>query len=230
MAPTASRFPARASAPAQPTRDAARSAGGPGGSGGSGGDWLVRALGWASAGTAVPLLLTPGGFGRAIGVGDGPRQRAAVATAGVRELASAGGLLRWPSAVWLWARVGGDLMDLTLLRRALRSPNNDKLRTVAALVAVAGITGVDVYTALTRLPRRAEVCLTASVTVATSASQAHDLWRQLEILPSFMAHLDEVSTTGPVTSHWRASVPFGRTVEWDAEITGDVAGELLAWR
>jgi len=121
-------------------------------------------------------------------------------------------------------------MDLTLLRRALRSPNNDKLRTVAALVAVAGITGVDVYTALTRLPRRAEVCLTASVTVATSASQAHDLWRQLEILPSFMAHLDEVSTTGPVTSHWRASVPFGRTVEWDAEITGDVAGELLAWR
>ena len=228
---TAFNFPVRAWARAQPTVDAAGSAGG------MGGDWLVRVLGWLSAGTAVPLLLTPGGFGMAIGVGDGPRQRAAVTTAGVRELAAAVGLLRWPSPVWLWARVGGDVMDLGLLGRALGSASNydsydmrHKRRILAALGAVACITGVDVYTAATRSPRRAEVRLAASVTVATSASQAHELWRRLEILPSFMAQVDEVTMTGPVTSHWRASAPFGRTVEWDAEITDDVSGEMLAWR
>src|SRR5262245_56268186 len=118
---TASRFPARfpasTSAPAPPIADAAGSVRG------TGGDWLIRVLGWASAGTAVPLLLTPGGFSRAIGVGDGPGQRAAAAVAGVRELTAAAGLLRRPSPLWLWARVGGDVMDLALLGRALKSSN-----------------------------------------------------------------------------------------------------------
>ena len=228
---TASKFPASTSAPAQPTGAAAGSVRS------TSEDWLIRVLGWASAGTAVPLLLTPGGFGRAVGVGDGPGQRAAAAVAGVRELAAAAGLLRRPSPVWLWARVGADVMDLALLGRALKSPNkyaihgvHDKRRTVVAIAAIAGRTAVDVYTAMTRTPRRAEVRLTASVTVATPASQAYELWRRFELLPSFMAHLDEVSITGPDTSHWRASAPFGRTVEWDAEVTSDAAGERLTWR
>jgi uncharacterized membrane protein len=222
---TYSNIPSSTSAPMHVATDAASSARG------GDGDWLVRVLGWASAGTAVPLLLTPRGFGSVIIAGDGPGQRTAVTVAGVRELAVAAGLLKRPSPLWLWARVGGDVMDLALLGLALTSPNNyDKRRLVAIMAALVGITGVDVYAATTRSPRRAEVRLTASVTVATPASQAYELWRELEILPSFMSHLDEVSMTGPVTSHWRASAPFGRTVEWDAEITGDVAGEWLAWR
>jgi len=227
---TASNFPSSTSAPGQPAADAP-CAGAAGVAGGIRGDWLVRVLGALSAGTAVPQLLTPGAFCRAIGIGDGPRQGAATAVVGVREAAAAVGLLRWPSPVWLWARVAGDVMDLTLLGLALKSPNNyDKRRTAAAIAAAVGITGVDVYAAATRSPRRAEVRLSASVTVATPAIQAYDLWRRLEVLPSFMAQLDEVTMTGPATSHWRASAPFGRTVEWDAEITGDVAGEWLAWR
>jgi len=197
------------------------------------GDWLVRALGWASAGAAVPLLLAPGGVDRAIGIDDGPAQRAATAAVGMRKLAAASALLRWPSPVWLWARVGGDFMDLALLSRSLTSRDYDnygKRRTAAAIAAIAGILGADVYAAMTRSPKRAQVRLTASVTVATPAAQAYDLWRRLEMLPSFMLHLDEVTMTGPATSRWRASAPFGRTVEWDAEITGDVAGEWLAWR
>ncbi len=180
------------------------------------GDRLVRAIGWASAGAAVPLLLTPGGVDRAIGIGDGPPQRAATAAVGVRKLAAAAGLLRWPSPVWLWARVGGDVMDLALLSRSLTSRKNygnydnyGKRRTAIVIAAVAGLLGADVYAAATRSPRRAEVRLSASVTVATPAIQAYDLWRRLEVLPSFMAQLDEVTMTGPATSHWRASAPSG---------------------
>ena len=72
--------------------------------------------------------------------------------------------------------------------------------------------------------------LTAATTVTRSPEEAYTLWKDLERLPDFMAHLDEVHVTGPRTSHWQASAPFGRTVEWDAEITQDVPGQLIAWR
>jgi uncharacterized membrane protein len=86
------------------------------------------------------------------------------------------------------------------------------------------------YAVIRRARRRTVVELAAATTLTTSARETYDLWRRLESLPRFMAHLDEVSTTGLGISHWRASAPFGRTVEWDAQITQDVPGERIAWR
>jgi len=72
--------------------------------------------------------------------------------------------------------------------------------------------------------------LTATTTIRRPVSEVYASWRRLENLPSFMAHLDEVRETGERTSHWVASAPFGRTVEWDAEITEEVPGERIGWR
>ncbi|WP_256340474.1 SRPBCC family protein [Streptomyces sp. 2231.1] len=72
--------------------------------------------------------------------------------------------------------------------------------------------------------------LTATTTVTQPPDKVYALWRDLERLPDFMAHLEEVRVTGPRTSHWRASAPFGKAVEWDAETTEEVAGRLIAWR
>lgn len=83
-------------------------------------DKLTRMLGWASVGLGAPLLLAAGGSARAIGMEDGPRQRATVAGVGARELAAAAGLLGQGGPMWLWARVAGDMMDLALLGSALR--------------------------------------------------------------------------------------------------------------
>lgn len=193
-------------------------------------DRLTRLLGWASTGLGIAPLLAPGEFGKAIGVGDAPRQRAAVAVVGARELAAAAGLLGPGGPAWLWARVGGDVMDLGLLGWALKNHERRGLRrTVAALAAVAGITGVDVYAAVSR-SRRIVMDLTGSVTVVKAPEEVYALWRGLENLPSFMAHLDEVRPAGGSISHWRASAPFGRAVEWDAEIIEDVPGRRIAWR
>jgi uncharacterized membrane protein len=152
---------------------------------------------------------------------------------GIRELAAAAGLLAYGSPVWLWGRVGGDVMDLVLLGRALAHHDKQGLRrTAAAAAAVAGITAVDVCAAVRRTAaqRKPAMDATASVTVAKSAPEAYEWWRRLDDLPQFMAHLDEVRTTGLGRSHWRASAPFGRTVEWDAEIVDDVPGQRIAWR
>jgi uncharacterized membrane protein len=72
--------------------------------------------------------------------------------------------------------------------------------------------------------------LTATTTVRKSASEVYAFWRELENLPTFMAHLEEVRATGDRTSHWVASAPFGKDVAWDAEITEEVPGERIGWR
>jgi uncharacterized membrane protein len=210
-------------------------------------DNLTRVLGWASVGLGAPLLLAPAGSAKALGIEDGSRQRAVLAGVGARELAAAAGLLGQRSPLWLWSRVAGDLMDLALLGRELNSPRparglkavlrgnggSGRSRTAAATAAVALITAVDVYAAASRSRRSGRepaVTLTAAVTVAVPQQEAYGHWRQFDELPAFMAHLDDVTVTGPRTSHWRATAPFGRTVEWDAQITDDVPGERIAWR
>jgi uncharacterized membrane protein len=72
--------------------------------------------------------------------------------------------------------------------------------------------------------------LTAATTIQKPPQDVYSFWRQLSNLASFMAHLDEVRVIDEKTSHWRASAPFGKTIEWDAEITDDVPGERISWR
>jgi uncharacterized membrane protein len=231
MASRSSPPPAGQAGPAQSGVTLSSQPAGNQGPAGQGPDPLIRGLGWASAALGVPQLVAPRWFNRFIGVGEAPRHQATTALVGVRELAAAAGLLGSENPVWLWARVAGDLMDLGLLGAALASHDRRGMgRTVAATAAVAGITGLDLYAAVTRSQRKSEMDLTAAVTVVTSPEEAYNQWRQLESLPQFMAHLDEVRPVGDGTTRWRASAPFGRSVEWDAEITEDITGERIAWR
>ena len=72
--------------------------------------------------------------------------------------------------------------------------------------------------------------LTATTTIRKPAPEVYAFWRDLENLPTFMAHLEEVRATGDRTSHWVAAAPFGTDVEWDAEIIDEAPGEKIAWR
>lgn len=199
-------------------------------------DKLARMLGWVSVGLGVPLLTAAGDVARVIGIEDGPRQRRILAGVGARELAAAAGLLGQRKPVWLWARVGGDLTDLVLLGSALRGRTLTPrvLRAAARHGDREALARTAAATAVTRSRRAARregaLTLTAAVTVARPREEVYARWRQLEDLPAFMAHLDSVTATGPRTSRWRATAPFGRTVEWDARITADIPGERLAWR
>jgi uncharacterized membrane protein len=71
--------------------------------------------------------------------------------------------------------------------------------------------------------------LSAVVTIRRPPEEIYGYWRRLEHLPAFMAHLESVRVTGDETSHWVATAPFDRTVEWDATITEDVPGERISW-
>ena len=197
-------------------------------------DPLTRGLGVASAALGIPQVTRPADFARSLGIGAAPRHRAITELVGVRELAAAAGLLGRPHPAWLWGRVCGDAMDISLVARALRNHDGRGLRrTVLTMAGLVVITAVDVYAAVTRTTRKETAIpmeLTSTTTVTRPPEEVYAFWRQLDRLPTFMAHLEEVRETGAGRSHWRASAPFGKDVEWDAETIDDVPGQRIAWR
>jgi uncharacterized membrane protein len=136
----------------------------------------VRGLGWFSLGLGATALALPDRLARAIGVRGDLRTQSVLRLIGLRNTGSGIGILasRWPAG-WLWWRVAGDAMDLTLMSRVLssettsagwaqslpgmgwtrslrRAQGEDPERAKGALLALLAITVLDVWCAL-RLSR-----------------------------------------------------------------------------
>lgn len=105
---------------------------------------VARGLGWFSIGLGLAELLLPRVMARATGM---PGRETLLRAYGVREIATGVALLtaRNPRP-WLWARVAGDALDMATLGR---EGHPRQASTVAALVAVAGVTAVDLLAAQT---------------------------------------------------------------------------------
>jgi uncharacterized membrane protein len=197
-------------------------------------DPLARFLGWASAALGIPMLASPRRFDRAIGVPDDASAQAWTLVVGVREIVVAACILseRRP-AEWLWSRVAGDVMDLTLLASALRKDNADRGRILGAMGAVVAIGAADVTASLRNTGRidaeHGRVEVKGAITVRRSPEEAYRFWHEFENLPVFMTHLESVRTNNG-RSHWTAKGPAGRRAEWDAEIVEDLPNEMISWR
>jgi uncharacterized membrane protein len=213
---------------------------------------LARALGWFSLGLGLIQIAAPRRVARMIGAHDDDRNRNTILGIGVRELTSGIGILRREQPTpWLWSRVGGDMMDLALLGRALNADGHERDRLTKATAAVAGVTALDLF-ASRRMSQRSSmtgrmpaagtgrltgraaqkrgIYVTRSITVSHPVSEVYSFWHNFENLPRFMDHLESVRTLDERRSHWKARAPAGMTVEWDAEIIEDRPNELIAWR
>ncbi len=106
---------------------------------------LSRALGWFSIGLGVIELL----YGRALGRALGMEERTGLLRGfGAREVGAGAAILADPAnPTWLWARVGGDGLDLAILGSALSRNNPHRGNVVLALAAVAGVTILDMICA-----------------------------------------------------------------------------------
>ena len=69
-----------------------------------------------------------------------------------------------------------------------------------------------------------------AITIYRPVSEVYSFWRNLENLPRFMEHLEEVRVIGRFHSHWVARGPLGVLVEWDAEIINDISPTLISWK
>ena len=199
-------------------------------------DRLVRALGLASAGLGVPMLLRPLAVARFAGVEDEASGVTAVKATGYRELAHAVLLLLGPPGT-VWTRVAGDAVDLTLLGRAVAARTGERrARTTRAAVAAGGIAALDLYAAVRTVRtqhgrgRPGPLQLQATVTVNKSPDEVYAFWRDFTNLPTFMLHLKSVAPTGDRRTRWEANAPLRRSVTWEAELTSEEPGRRIAWK
>ncbi|PWU47880.1 cyclase [Micromonospora sp. S4605] len=196
---------------------------------------MARFLGWFSLGLGAASVGARQRVSRLCGIDDSRTAQTVLQIAGMREFGHAAALLIPRRAGWgAWTRVAGDIMDLAVCGQAMRNRCGERRRRLMyATGAVAGITAVDLYTALrtTRArPMNAGNRVHASVTVNRSVEQAYRFWHDFENLPRFMYHLQSVRAISDRRSRWTAKAPAGRSVEWEAEVVADRPNELIMWR
>ncbi len=68
-----------------------------------------------------------------------------------------------------------------------------------------------------------------SVTINRPAAELYAYFRDFAKLPSFMDNVERIDVIDATRSHWVVKAPAGRFVEWDARITEERDGELIAW-
>jgi uncharacterized membrane protein len=201
---------------------------------------VARGLGWLSVGLGLAQIAAPGRVARTIGVDDDEVNRNTMFAIGVRELASGVGILaRERPAGPVWTRVGGDVLDLALLGRALRSDDTQRNRLAVATAAVVGLTVLDVLAGqrlaresaarpAARRPRGIQV--RKAITIDRPREEVYRFWRNFENLPRFMQHLERVRVLDARRSRWVARAPVGASVEWTTELMEDQQNELIVWR
>ncbi|HEX8036765.1 MAG TPA: SRPBCC family protein [Ktedonobacterales bacterium] len=202
---------------------------------------LARALGVFSLGLGVADLVAPGRLADLIGVGDSPRSRMILRFVGVREIACGIGILTRSRPVgWLWGRVAGDAMDISMTSAALAGDAPRKDRVLGTLAALLGITAADLYTSVQLTRRTAEEArrgeqggarvVKRSTTVLRPPEEVYRYWHNFTNLPRIMEHLESVQVLGDGRTHWKTKAPARMKAEWDAEIIEDRPNQLISWR
>jgi uncharacterized membrane protein len=192
---------------------------------------VVRGLGWFSIGLGLAELIAPGAIARLVGT----RNHASlIRSYGLREIAAGVGLLATSRrAEWMWARVGGDMLDLASLGTVVGSEDNDRGKAIFGIASVAAVTALDICCAkqLSGFDKsgawaRAE----GNMIVNRSPEECYRYWHDFENLPRFMDYLKSVRTMGDGVWHWIAKGPADTPIEWDSELTDDVPNQRIAWR
>ncbi len=103
---------------------------------------LSQGLAWFSLGLGLYEVLAPKHLSRLLGL---EGKEALIRFYGVREIAAGVGIFAaQPNPkVWIWARAGGDALDLATLGTAFREGNPQQKNAFAAVVAVLGVTVLD---------------------------------------------------------------------------------------
>lgn len=115
---------------------------------------VARFMGYFSVGLGLSEVLATKGLTEYFGM----EERARVVRAfGIREIVAGIGLLSQPQSgshygAWMWARAGGDALDLVAIGMGCTPDNPKRVRAGVAWAVVAAITALDIVCAV-RLSR-----------------------------------------------------------------------------
>ena len=189
---------------------------------GKGHQLLVNGLGMLSAGIGLARAFIPkwAGINQPL-----PLIRA--------KLRGGAGLLkRRPKDRWTWFRLGGDVVNLTMLGIAAKSKGSSRNRLAMAAAAVAGMAALNLYVSRKLSQRAANrtIHVDSSITVDRSPEDLFRAWGNFEHLPRFVNQLLRVDKAGDDIWHCSSIGPAGTPVEWDAQVTQDKTSRSIAWR
>ena len=68
-----------------------------------------------------------------------------------------------------------------------------------------------------------------AVTINRPSAELYAWWRDFSNLASVMENVERVEVLDDKRSHWIVKAPGGTHVEWDAIVTEEREGELIAW-
>jgi uncharacterized membrane protein len=148
-----------------------------------------------------------------------------------------------PPSERLLSTVGGSALALAGLRRrgwprAIRA-------VLGGFLLYRGITGHSfLYQALhinraqhpfpsvniSSIPGREGFRVQRTLTIRRTPQDLYAFWRDVENAPRYMPSIQSVRKIDEKRSHWIATDPRGQRIEWDAEITQDQPGRLIAWQ
>jgi uncharacterized membrane protein len=69
-----------------------------------------------------------------------------------------------------------------------------------------------------------------TIYVAAPVERVFDFWTDYQNFPRFMHNVRDVRPVADRRSHWVVAGPAGIPVQWTAEVTGLIPGELIEWR
>jgi uncharacterized membrane protein len=83
--------------------------------------------------------------------------------------------------------------------------------------------------AVAALPDNRGIQVKRAVTINASPQELYTRWHDFQNAPQYMQHVESVQPAGNRRWHWVAKVPLLGTVAWEAEVTNDEPGRLIAW-
>ena len=189
-------------------------------------DSLARFLGWFSLGLGGAQLVAPRLICRLVGASGNGRSREVMRLTGARELVQGVGILVRPRpTAWLWSRVAGDCVDLSLLAASAAKNRGRRGRAAFAIANVLAIAVPDVresvYLSRKHEPARRGMRVRKAVTINRPREEVEQAWAQAQELRRRVDEADaEVSF---------AEAPGSRGVELAVEfMEAPPAGDLGA--
>jgi len=74
-----------------------------------------------------------------------------------------------------------------------------------------------------------DVLVGRSVTINRPAHELYAYWRDFANLATFMENIERIDVVDRHLSHWVVKAPGGTHVEWDARVTEEEDGRVIAW-
>jgi uncharacterized membrane protein len=134
----------------------------------------------------------------------------------------------WSPTARLMAVLGG--AGLIGAGARMRGPRGSLATGAGLALLVRGVTNVEFKRLIGVGSGRRAVDIQKTIKVAAPVEEIFRFWTNYENFPRFMAHVNEVRSSGEGKLHWTVTGPGGVPLQFETVVTELVPNRLIAWK